>query len=47
MRRQELAAAIIAQQINRGAGGKAELIDFMPHAERPGVSLEQAMSEWS
>ncbi|MDD0974980.1 phage tail assembly protein T [Pseudomonas fontis] len=47
VRRQELAAAIIALQVNRGAGGKAELIDFMPHAEQPGASLEQAMSEWS
>lgn len=46
LRRQELSAAIIALQINRSVGGKAELTDFMPHAERSGDSLEQAMSEW-
>lgn len=45
-RRLELAAGMIAMQVNRTGGGKADLFDFMPHAERPGVSLKQAMSEW-
>ncbi|MHA6196825.1 phage tail assembly protein T [Pseudomonas wadenswilerensis] len=47
VRRAELAAALVAQQVNRSAGGKAELYDFMPHADRPGATLEQAMSQWS
>lgn len=46
-RRLELGTALIALQVNRGAGGKAELVDFMPNAERiVEVSLEQAMEEW-
>lgn len=47
MRRGELAAAIIAQQVNRGAGGNAELIDFMPCAERPELALQAAMESWT
>ncbi|BBT39086.1 phage tail assembly protein T [Pseudomonas putida] len=46
-RRNELAAALIALQINRSVGGKADLYDFMPHYIRPGTALEQAMAEWS
>nr|WP_103446291.1 hypothetical protein [Pseudomonas putida] len=46
-RRAELTGALIALQINRGAGGKSELYDFMPHHPRPGTSLEQAMAEWN
>nr|WP_122711070.1 hypothetical protein [Pseudomonas viridiflava] len=47
MRRSELSSAMIAFQINRANGGTAELIDFMPNAERVvEVTLEQAMSEW-
>lgn len=46
MRRGELAAALIALQVNRGAGGKADLLDFMPHAVREGCSLEEAMAAW-
>ena len=38
--------AIVALQVNRMGGGKAELIDFMPHHEKAGVSLETAMAEW-
>ncbi|VVO24023.1 hypothetical protein [Pseudomonas fluorescens] len=45
-RRIELSGAIVALQTNRTGGGKAELTDFMPHAERPAVELEQAMGEW-
>jgi hypothetical protein len=46
-RRVELATALIALQVNRSGGGKAELYDFMPHYTRPGTALEQAMAEWS
>lgn len=45
-RRMEVSTAIIALQVNRGANGKAELIDFMPHAAPKEVDLEQAMDEW-
>ncbi len=47
MRRTELAAALIALQVNRSGGGKAELYDFMPHHVRPGTQLERAMAEWA
>lgn len=47
MRRGELAAAIIALQVNRGAGGKADLIDFMPSAERPDLTLQAAIESWA
>lgn len=46
-RRIELATALISLQVNRSGGGKAELYDFMPHHNRPGAELEQAMAEWS
>ena len=46
-RRVELSAALIALQVNRSGGGKAELYDFMPHHVKPGTALEQAMAEWS
>ncbi|MCL8343224.1 phage tail assembly protein T [Pseudomonas mosselii] len=46
VRRVELAAGLIALQVNRGGGGKADLYDFLPHHARPGTALEQAMSEW-
>lgn len=45
--RNELATALIALQVNRSGGGKAELHDFMPHHIRPGAGLEQAMRDWS
>ncbi|ETK22324.1 hypothetical protein [Pseudomonas sp. FH1] len=45
-RRMEVSAAIIALQVNRGAGGKAEFVDFMPHAATKEMQLEQAMEEW-
>ena len=46
-RRIELSTALIAVQVNRSGGGKAELFDFMPHHVRPGADLEQAMKDWS
>lgn len=46
-RRLEFSSAIVALQVNRMNGGKAELVDFMPHASRAEVSLEQAMEEWA
>lgn len=45
--RQELSAALIALQVNRSRGGKADLYEFMPHYRRPGIELEQAIAEWS
>lgn len=45
-RRMEISTAIIALQVNRGAGGKAEFTDFMPHAERQPIDLEHAVEEW-
>lgn len=44
--RGEQMGAIVALQVHRMGGGKAELIDFMPHQEKVGVSLETAMAEW-
>jgi hypothetical protein len=44
--RAEQMGAIVALQVNRMGGGKAELTDFMPHQEKAGVSLETAMAEW-
>lgn len=46
-RRMEVSTAIIALQVNRGAGGKAEFADFMPHAEHQAIDLERAVEEWS
>lgn len=46
MKRQEEMCAIVALQVNRLRGGEADLIDFMPNAERPPISLEQAMETW-
>lgn len=45
-RRIELSTAIIALQVNRSAGGKAEISDFMPHADHQALALEKAMEEW-
>lgn len=45
--RAEQMGAIVALQVNRMGGGKAELVDFMPHQEKAGVSLETAMAEWA
>lgn len=45
-RRMEVSTAIIALQVNRGAGGKAEFVDFMPHAAPKELELEQAIEEW-
>nr|WP_312623103.1 hypothetical protein [Pseudomonas juntendi] len=44
--RVELSSALIALQVNRGAGGSADLQAFMPHHLRPGTDLERAMAEW-
>ncbi|MCE0961661.1 hypothetical protein N5D79_13425 [Pseudomonas sp. GD03817] len=46
-RRIELAAGVVALQVNRSGGGKADLYDFLPHHARPGSDLEQAMREWA
>ena len=46
MQRQEQMAAIIALQVHRLGAGKSDLLDFMPNAERPPVTLVQAMEEW-
>lgn len=46
-RRIELTGALIALQVNRGSGGKADLYDFLPHHARPGTDLEQAMATWN
>jgi len=45
-RRLEASIAMLALQANHQAGGSAELIDFMPHERRQGVSLESAMQQW-
>ena len=45
-RRLEAGSAWIALQTHRLGGGTAEMIDFMPHELRRGVSLERAMNEW-
>ncbi len=46
-RRIELSTALIAVQVNRSGGGKAELYDFMPYHIKPGVDLEQAIKDWT
>nr|WP_060497700.1 hypothetical protein [Pseudomonas sp. NBRC 111133] len=46
-RRQELSAALIALQINRSRGGKADLYEFMPHHTQSGISLMNAMASWT
>ena len=38
--RVEAAVAVLATQINRALGGKAEMIDFMPHWDQPEVGIE-------
>ncbi|WP_248917059.1 hypothetical protein [Pseudomonas entomophila] len=45
-RRLEASIAMLALQANHHVGGTAELIDFMPHERRQGVSLESAMQQW-
>ncbi|MCE0865579.1 hypothetical protein LU674_024630 [Pseudomonas alloputida] len=47
-RRQELSAALIAVQVNRSRGGKADLYDFMPHhPQQSGISLMDAVASWT
>ncbi|WJO30975.1 phage tail assembly protein T [Pseudomonas monteilii] len=46
-RRIELSAGVVALQVNRSGGGKADLYDFLPYHARPGSDLEQAMREWT
>ncbi|MGO0686834.1 hypothetical protein [Pseudomonas fulva] len=47
-RRQELSAALIAVQVNRSRGGKADLYDFMPHhPQQSGISLIDAVASWT
>lgn len=42
--------ALIAMQINRGLGGKAEMMDYMPYAKRnkgkKAITLKEAMETW-
>lgn len=38
--RVEAAVAVLATQINRALGGKAEVIDFLPHWDQPEVDIE-------
>ncbi|MFJ3153746.1 hypothetical protein ACIPIX_06340 [Pseudomonas protegens] len=45
-RRLEAGSALVALQTHRLGGGMAELLDFMPHELRLGLSLERAMNEW-
>lgn len=45
-RRLEAGSALVALQTHRLSGGMAELLDFMPHEQRLGLSLERAMNEW-
>ena len=45
-RRLEAGSAQVALQTHRLGGGMAELLDFMPHEQRLGLSLERAMNEW-
>lgn len=46
MTRLEQMSAIVALQVNWAAGGKAELVNFMPNAPRPVISLDEAIEEW-
>ena len=49
MRIERVGALIVAQQANmhRKQGTPAfELADFMPHADRPPLTLEAAMESW-
>jgi len=45
-RRLEAGSALVALQIHRLGGGMAELLDFMPHEHRQGLSLERALEQW-
>lgn len=45
--RLEQGFALVAFQINRANGGKAELKDFMPHFDEREVSLDEAMRDWT
>lgn len=44
--RLELGFAMLAHLIVNATGGKSSISDFMPHAERKPISLEDAMKEW-
>ncbi|MCI9875269.1 MULTISPECIES: hypothetical protein [Pseudomonas] len=45
-RRLEASSAMVALQTHRLGGGLAEMLDFMPHEQRQGLSLERAIQEW-
>ncbi|MGE8411926.1 MAG: hypothetical protein ACN6QY_06115 [Pseudomonas sp.] len=45
-RRLEAGSALVALQTHRLGGGVAELLDFMPHEQRLGLSPERAMNQW-
>jgi hypothetical protein len=36
----EAAVAVLATQLNRALGGKAEMTDFMPHWDAPEVGID-------
>jgi hypothetical protein len=38
--RVEAATAVLSLQVNRALGGKAELMDFLPHWDQPEVGIE-------
>ena len=42
--RLEAGFAMLAWQINRALGGKAEMNDFMPHFDEPEASLSDVMN---
>jgi hypothetical protein len=42
--RLEAGFALIAWTINRALGGKAEMLEFMPHFDPPEASIEDVMS---
>lgn len=44
--RLETGFALVASMISRAFGGKAEQIDFMPHADKPSASLNDVLKEF-
>jgi len=47
MWRQEQMGAIVAMQVNRMRGGKANVVDFMPNEPKPPITLVDAMEQWA
>ncbi len=42
----EWSSALLSMMINRATGGKAEMSDYMPHADEPEATIEYAMRNW-